>query len=263
MEPTAQAAAPADAGGGIELNTAAPAAAPPAAPVTPVDASITITTPAEAAPQAPQADAVVVYEPTGDAGLDLALEYVGQRGLGPDTEAMKAAMAGDFKPLAAALAALGDKGKDAAKYLKLAEESYGRQSAAAKDKTAAAEKVVHDTVGGVENWKQIKTWIQTEADPSEKAQINAAFKAGGLAAAAVARQLAEAYAKVKPAERGKSALKPEAASVSESAGPLSATEFAAESRKLNSKLGNRMEASPEYAALMARRESARRSEQRR
>lgn len=198
-----------------------------------------------------------MYESTGDTGLDVALQFIGERGFGPDHPAMQAAMKGDFAPMEGELAKMGDKAKGAKSIIALAKDSYVRRADAAKSVAAAIAKTVHDAVGGPAQWTAIQTWVQATADPEQKAQLNAAFKTGGLVAEATAQHLAALYAK-----HGKTAPKavvqpntgaPDAGA----AGALTPREFAKESAALHAKLGTKMESSPEYAALKARRRAFR------
>lgn len=235
----------------------APAAPPAGAPVAPSaaagDPPIGFPATPPVAPPAPPADNVVVYDKTGDSGLDVALRYVGERGLGPDHAAMQAAMKGDFAPLEQALGGLGDKAKGFKEYVDLAKDSYGRRQAAEQTKASATSKVVYDAVGGAEQWAAIQAWAAQHADASEKAELNAAFKAGGMAATAAAKYLADLY-KVHGKTAPKPAVKADAAAVGagNESGPLSPREYAAAVRQLHGKLGSKLEASPEYAQLKAR-----------
>jgi hypothetical protein len=228
----------------VDPNAAAPAAAP--APV-----AFTVDPPA-AAPT-PPGNEIVVYEKTGDVGLDVALQYVGQRGFKPDHPAMQAVSKGDFSLIEAELAKLGDKASDAKDYIALAKESLSRRTEATKAVTEKTTKAVYDAVGGAENWTAIQAWAQANADPDEKAQLNAAFKAGPLVAGAAARSLAELYQK-----HGKTEAKPvvkdtatNVASVTD--GPLSPRDFAKAVSQLHGKIGARIDDSAEYKALVARR----------
>lgn len=195
----------------------------------------------------------MVYEKTGDAGLDVALAYVGQRGFGPEHPAMQAAMKGDFAALEQALKGLGDKAKDAALYINLAKESHARQQASVKAQGEAAAKIVYEAVGGKEQWAAIQAWAAEHADADEKKQLNAAFKAGGVAAASAAQYLAGLYAKHGKTSP-KAAVKADAVAATPLAvGALSPREYGLEVQKLAAKLGARMEESREYADLKARR----------
>lgn len=201
-------------------------------------------------------DTTFEYNPTGDTSLDLALQFVGRLGFGPDREDMKAAQAGDFTKLEANLKALGDKAKGYERYVAAAKESYQRVVAAKKSKEDGIVKTIEDSVGGAANWKLIHAWVSKEASAEQKAEITAAFGAGQYAAAAMARQLAELYK-----QSGVSAIPPknavsedaEGASGASGKGPLSPAEFKAESARLYAKYGGRAEFRPEYQEMIARR----------
>lgn len=234
---------------------ATPPVTPPATP--PADAPIGFPNEPAAPAPTPPTDAVIVYEKTGDAALDVALRFVGQRGFGPEHPAMQAAMKGDFAALESELGKLGDKASGYQEYIGLAKESFGRKQAATEASAKATAKIVHDAVGGAENWNVIQAWAAANADADEKAQLNAAFKVGGVAAASAAAYLAGLYAKYGKAAP-KSAVKPDASSSGgNDSTALSPREYAAAVRDLSAKLGTKMETSPEYRALVARRKAYR------
>lgn len=248
-----------------QAPAASPAASPAAAPAAPAspaaapaqDPPVTFEAPTPAAPTPPQ-DNVVVYEKTGDPGLDVALRYVGQRGFGPEHPAVQAATKGDFTQLETALKALGAKADGYAEYVGLAKDAYGRRQAAAQQKAEAASKVIYDAVGGKEKWAAIHAWVAENADQSEKDSINAAFKAGGIAAKTVAAQLASMFA-IHGKTAPKAAVKAEASAAPPAgAAPLTLADYSKAVKTLHAQLGSRMEGSKEYADLKARRAAARR-----
>jgi hypothetical protein len=251
--PAAPAQAPAQAAPAAAPAAAAPVAAPASAPAAAPaqDPPVSFDPPAPAAPTTPQ-DARIVYEKTGDAGLDVALAYVGERGFGPDHPAIQAAMKGEFGELEKALGALGDKAKGHKEFVALAKESYGRRQAAEKAQSEAVAKSVYDTVGGKEQWAAIQAWASQHADDAEKAQLNAAFKAGGVAATAAAKYLADLFAK-HGKTAPKAAVKPDASGAPAANTALSPRDYAKAVRELHAKLGSRMDTSPEYAQLQSRR----------
>lgn len=199
----------------------------------------------------PDEAVVVTYDPTGDSGLDVALAYVGSLGFGPDHPGIVAAHTGDFKPLEAALKAMGDKAKGYAPYLAAAKDAH--------DRNTARNQVVLDAVvaevGGSSNWNTIRAWAAANAEPAEKKEINAAFAAGKTSAVLMASRLAAAYA-----QSGESNLTP-ASGLKAGAGkgdsnsnaPLSPAEFKAEIAKLGAKYGTRTGDTPEFKQLVARR----------
>lgn len=234
----APAATPAVATVALTTSVQTPAATPtPADPATPA--------------AAPSAAKEATYEPTGDAGLDMALAFIGKQGFDREHPAVKAAEGGDFSILKAELAAKGVQG--AAEFLALGEQSYARAQEKAKAASAATNAAVYKVVGGEESWKAIQTWASANATPEEKAEINAQLSAGGVAAKAAATYLANAYNKAnnvsqEPAEVTNGAPGKPAANAE-----LSASDYAKEVKALNNKLKGRLDGSPEYEALNARR----------
>jgi hypothetical protein len=245
-------AAPAAPTPGAPAAPAAPAAAPVAA--APAPDSLTIGEPEPKAEPTPSAEAVVEYEPTGDPGLDLALDFLGSLGLGPEDPAMKAAIDGKFDLLEGKLSGMGDKAKGYNKYLALAKKAHAEQSTKAAEKASKDAATIHAAVGGKEQWAAISKWAGDNAEPEERAQVNAALKQGGMVAKAMAVHLATLYGKAKgttvePAE----AVKADAGGKPASAGPLDAKQYGKEVVALRGKLGYKMEASSEYKQLQQRR----------
>ena len=184
---------------------------------------------------------------------------MGNLGFGGDHAAILAAEKGDFGPLEEALKALGDKAKGFDKYLALAKSALEGKSKAAAERLAKDQAAVHEAVGGKENWEAIAEWARSNAEPAEKEAVNAALRAGGIAAKAMAVYLNSLHQKaagvqVNPAPAVQRTATP-AATVS--SGPVTAREFSTESASLRSKLGPNFEASPQFAVLVARREAAR------
>ena len=237
----------------------APADAAPATPVVPVTldvAPVVPAVPAAAAPATPEpAGAEVTYEPTGDRGLDMALAFIGKQGLAGDHPAVQAAADGDFTLLKAELAQKGVQGY--AEFIELGEQAYARTQEKNKAQAETARKAIHDTAGGAESWAAIQAWASANASPEEKAEINIQLNKGGLAAKAAVVYLSNAYSKAgnvsqEPADVSKGGGKPPAAAD----GKLTATEYSAAVKALNSKLRGRLDGSPEYAALQSRRIAA-------
>lgn len=227
---------------------------PPAAPATPADPAAALEIGKPAAPPPPPAGAErVEYDPTGDAGLDLALEFVGNLGYGPDHPAIVAAQTGDFTALEADLKAKGDAAKGYERILQVAKTSYEHAAAKGKAEADATVKRVHEVVGGEANWKAIQAFATANADPAEAKQINAMFKAGGIQAEAAAQYLANAWRANGKAVPPAAVVNPNAAPAAATLAPLSPREFAAESAKLYATLGGSFESSHEYKSLVARR----------
>jgi hypothetical protein len=193
-------------------------------------------------------------------GLDLALEFIGARGIKPSDPAILAAEKGDLTLIEAKLAAMGDKAKGYEKMVALAKRSFNDTKAAADAKAAEGAKLIHETVGGKEKWLEIKTWAATNAEPAEKASINAALAQGGLVAKITAQWLAAKYngaagTTVEPAAVVTAASSGKPAPV----GHLTRQAFIAEAESLRMKLGHAFESSKEYANLRARRSASARA----
>jgi hypothetical protein len=197
----------------------------------------------------------IEYEPTGDVGLDMALNFVGKAGIDANHPAMLAAKDGDFSILKATLAAKGVQGWE--QFVALGEVAYTRTAAEAEKKATAGREAVYKEAGGEENWSAIKAWAGTNATAEEKAEINALLNQGGLAARGAVQYLAGAYARANNVEvNPRDALANAAAgrgAQTATAGPLSSREYATAVQALNNKLGGRLEGSKEYADLQRRR----------
>ena len=230
-----------------------PAAAPAAAPDVRLDA------PADGVTPNPDTSQEFSYDPTGDAGLDYALNFVGKLGYGDAHPAILAAQKGDFSLIRAELATKGVAGSDAV--LALAEQAYTRFAAEDAKKAEELAGFAAQAAGSAENWAVVRAWAAQEATPQEKAQVNAALAQGGLVAHGVISQLVALYqqkhtlpkdaaAVAKPGETGTAAMSNE---------PMTAKAYAQAVEALRQKLGNRTEDSPEYAALQSQRLAARRA----
>jgi hypothetical protein len=268
----APAAAAAPAPAPVEAPAPAPAAAPapvatdisaePAAAPAPIAAPVAE---APAAEPAPKGEPVAVaYEPTGDAGLDLALGFLGKLGFAPDSPAMKQAESGDFSLLRAELALLGDKAKGYEQVLAAGEQGYK----AIRDQQATAAQKTQDNIlaafgfkaedpasrqAAAAKWEQVREWAKTNAEPHERAAVNAALAAGGIAAKAMAAYLGQLHdghpsTVIEPGTV--TAVGGKGASAN---GALSPKEYVAEVAKLRAVKGYGMDGSPEYKQLQARR----------
>ena len=257
----------------LDMNSPTPAPAEPAAPdapatpvpqTAPAPAALDLATPAPVAtvpaPVAPPEPAAVAFAETGDPGLDFALGFLGKLGIGPELPEMQAALGGDFSLLAAKLATMGDKAKGHEQVIALAKQSYERQSSAAQAKVAEATKAVHEAVGGEETWNAIKTWAAESIPEADRTAISAVLKAGGPAAAIVAEGLRARYAAQPGATvRGAGAVADGARlAPSATAAGLTAREFTQAVAALARRVGD-VDGHPEYKALQARREQARRA----
>lgn len=209
----------------------------------------------QAKPDAPAGDVIVEYAPTGDAGLDLALQFVGELGFGPERADMKAAMSGDFSLLEKSLKDLGATAKGYERSIAVAKQSYKNIIDGRKAKEDTVLKAITDAAGGVPQWNAVHEWVATEATAEQKADITAAFKAGAFAAGAMARQLTEMYkASGKSTIAPKSAVKETAGTVPDtSGGALSPQQYKEEVRRLETKYGYRLQDTDEYRNAVARR----------
>lgn len=202
-------------------------------------------------------DTPVQYEPTGDVGLDMALDFVGKSGVDIDHPAMKAAINGDFTLLKATLAAKGVSGWE--QFVALGEAAYARENAAATAKNEAIREAVYKEAGGKEEWAAVQQWASDNATPEEKAEVNAMLNQGGLASKAAVRHLVEAYSRannvtVEPRDGTASASRGSPAGDN---APLSPRAYSDAVQQLNAKLGGRLEGSREYQVLQARRSAYR------
>lgn len=214
---------------------------------------------AEKAPDAKPAEgpAPVVYEPTNDPALDMALEFVGKFGIGPDDPAMIAAGDGNFSLLEAKLAAMGDKAKGFEKFIALGKSSYEGVKAKSEAEAAKRAEDIYKVVGGADQWKQIKEWAGKNAEPAEQEVVNAALNAGGMQAKAMAFYLSTLYDRASGVNQtGKSAVNKEGpGGNTPSAGALSPRAYTQEVAALQKKMGSRFEGSVEYRQLQARRQA--------
>lgn len=202
--------------------------------------------PATPAPAGIPAPIVVEYAPTGDAALDVALEYIGQQGLGPDSEEVKLATSGDFSKLRAKLGPGGEK------FVKLAEQAHAAKVSADKAKDAEILSTVHSAAGGEQTWNAVLEWAGKEATPEQRTEINRVINLGGLAAASLASQLTQEYHRKAP-KVGKSAVPSDAlSSKGEPQGTMTRADYMKSLATLRGKLGASFEASPQYRELNAR-----------
>lgn len=215
----------------------------------------------EPAPKTPNPDTSneFAYEPTGDAGLDYALNFIGKHGYGDAHPAVIAATKGDFSLIEAELATKGVAGADAV--VALAKQAYARHVEVAQKQEAELAGFAAQAAGGAENWAVVRAWAAQEATPQEKAQVNAALAQGGLVAQGVITQLVNLYTQRHTLPKDAAAVAnpnavPQPGSASE---PMTAQRYAQAVEALRQKMGNRTEDSAEYAALQNQRLAARRA----
>ena len=186
--PTAPAGAPAPEGTQLPEGTPAGAPAPAPAPAEPVKLDL----------EAEEADAKgkVAYNPTGDRGLDMALEFVGKHGFGPDHPSMVPAIeSGNFDLLKVELIAKGVSPQEAEVYLTLATKAYEKFSADTKTKQAADKAAVEKIAGGPEQWTAVTEWVKSNADEGEANALRGLLAKGGKEAEIAASFMVNAYAR--------------------------------------------------------------------
>lgn len=205
--------------------------------------------------------APVAYEPTNNVGLDMALEFIGGLGIGPEDPAMKAAMEGNFDALEAMFRGMGDRAKGFERFLALGKSAYEGFSKEQKEKAAQAQAAIHDVVGGETRWKAIEAWAKQNAEPAERDAVNAALGQGGIVARATAFYLNHRFSQaagttVEPAER---VTDPASGGGRGNGGngPLSPQEYTQAVTALRKQLGGKFEGSPQYAQLQQRRRAYR------
>ncbi len=166
---------------------------------------------------------------------------------------MQATATGNFDLISAHLATLGDKARGWEQMVALAKDAYDRSETAKAETAQKVSDAVVQVAGNAETWAEIRNWAAKNADPDEKAAINAMFDAGPVQARAAAVMLKNLYqAAGGTVVNPKSATRDGAGGQPTSQGPLSAKDYSNEVRALHAKLGTRMETSPEYAALRQR-----------
>jgi len=204
----------------------------------------------------PAAPAAVLYEPTGDPGLDLALEFVGKFGINPDDPAMTAAADGNFALLEAKMAAMGDKAKGFEKFLALGKASYASTTEKAKAAAEANAAGIHSVVGGEARWKEVQKWAGINAEPAEQELVNKTLQGGGIAAKAMAYYLDTLYQKAAGTViKGKPAFDDNSGNGGPASNALSPRAYTKEVADLSRKLGGKLDGSPEYKQLQARRQA--------
>ena len=207
-------------------------------------------------PAAPASTPEAEFEPTGDPGLDLALEFFAAKGIGADHKALLAAQKGDFALLEATLAVMGDKAKGWEKFLALGKRSYETVKTQAEAKVAAAKKDIEDAVGGAEEWTAIRTWASQAGTEQDRQEATAALRAGGVQARAMALYLQSVYQKTADIKVPGKVATDHASGRAPVSQPMTAAMYANQVQALRSKYGD-IDNHPEYIALQARRSAAR------
>lgn len=238
--------------GTTTVQTPAPSPTPAPLPVTLPEA------PAPAPAANPDTSHTFQYDPTGDAGLDYALDFIGRQGYGDTHPAVQAAQQGDFSLIEAELATKNVPG--AQQVVALAKQAYERHTAEASQREQALASFAAQTAGSPENWNTVRAWAAAEATPEEKAQVNAAIAQGGLVAQGVIRQLVDLYSQKHTLAKAPAAVAPGATAVGNGpTEPMTAQRYAQAVEELRRSKGREIEGTPEYAALQSQRLAARRA----
>lgn len=232
----------------------------PATPVAlPVEKPAAPAAPATAVPAAPAALAVegdaYAYDPTGDAGLDMALTFIGNAGIGNDDPAILAAQEGDFSILEAKLASKNIPGWQ--QYIALGKAAFERATTKAAEADAGLKQLVYTEAGGEAAWADIQKWAAANATPEEKVEVNKMLNAGGFQAKQAVRYLSGAYDRagnvVREPRDGTANATRGGGAQSDNSGPLSPQQYVDAVRALNTKQRGVLDGTPEYAKLQSRR----------
>lgn len=195
------------------------------------------------------------YDPTGDASLDIALNYIGKLGYSPNHPAMLAAQKGDFNLIKAELAVKGVAG--ASEMLAVAQEGYQRVAGAQKAKDAETRNYGEQLCQGKENFNAALEWGRKTLSDADKAWFNSSVSQGGIAAQAAIDKLAQSYLAANKFTKHPANAAPGAAAAAggfADNGPIDSATYRAEIQKLRVAAGNRgYEGSDQYKALQARR----------
>lgn len=201
------------------------------------------------------------YDPTGNASLDYALDFVGQLGYGPAHPAILAAQDGNFHLIAAELAREGVRGADAV--IALAKEAYEQEKGKVETQKQEIAKFAYEQAGGQQNWQQVQAWASANATPAEKAQINSLLASGGFAAQSAISFLVSQYSKTNTLNKAPAAVAKSnagAARGQDTGGALSAAEYGRLVQELVYSNGGRdVSNTREYQDLQARRLQGRRA----
>lgn len=227
-------------------------------PPAPAVVSLDGVTPIENVPLgATQEGETFAYDETGDPGMDIALGFIGRLGIAPDDPAMVKAGEGDFTFLRAKLAALGDKAQGWEQMLNLGETAYQNAVKEIEKQAATAQAAVHKIVGGAERWGEVQAWARANAEPEEKAAINAMLSAGPIqarAAALLLNQLFDASGNATVQPRSAASATASTAAPAAGHGPLSRSEYMNEMNALIARegIGAVNNNSAAYQSLQAR-----------
>lgn len=207
-----------------------------------------------------ESDGPITYQPTGYAGVDLALGFIGKLGISATDPAVQAAQTGNFAFLKARLASMGDKATGWEQFVALAEHDYKVHVETTNKKQAEITSEVHKVVGGEQAWADIQAWARATATPEERADFNKMLN-GSLNEARAAAQLLRTLYHEHP-DRQQTPRNPvsgnQSAGNQSSNSALDPVTYRRAVAELSAKIGaHRMATSPEYANLQARRRAFR------
>ena len=236
-----------------------PATAPATPPATPPTTMQGVMVDPQAKTVEPKTDTSepFQYEPTGDAGLDYALDFIGKLGYSDAHPAVRAAITGDFSLIRAELSTRGVQGADAV--VKLAEDAHARFASKEAEQAQVLQSYAHEAAGGEQNWDVVRAWASKEATPAEKADVNSALAKGGMVAKAMIRELVHLYKQSNTLPQDGKAVSKTAGTPASNATPLTAQAYAQAVDELYRKLGPGAANSQEYAQLQKQRLAARRA----
>lgn len=240
---------------GADDAAAQAAAAAAAKPTTVIDEKAPIV-PAKPEKGGKDDEGAIEYEETGDAKLDLALNFFGRNGLGPDHAAIQAAVEGDFSLLEAYLDEKNVNGWKS--YVALAKEAHGNAAKAAQEAdakiTGAVAKTLEQFGYTNEQWGEAIQWVRTES-PEDVPEINKLLASGPLGARAITAFILSNHRESSGVE-----FVPQQKAVKEEAGahagaatqeikPISKADFGREAEKLARSFGPDYMQTKEYQAL--------------
>lgn len=217
-------------------------------------------TPAPATPPVVPNPDVPVFERTGHAGLDYALDFVSKHGYTNEHPAIQAAREGDFSFIRAELAQKGIQGHEAV--VALAERAFEEHTQSLEAQEQETMQYALQVAGGEANWNAVRQWATANAEAHEKQVVNAALTSGGIQAQAMIHWLTAQYSKQNTLEQQpRSAVSPTAAApASGGTGALTAAAYSQAVQELSRAHGGRdVSGLPEYAALQNRRLAGRRA----
>lgn len=182
----------------------------------------------------------------------LAMNFLGDAGIGINDPAFLQAREGDFTLLKAMLAQKGLAGSDQmVAILEGAVQASIAEQTAHEEKTTAT---VTEILG--EQHEEILGWARENAEPEEKTAINEMLEAGGLYARAAAIMIRDAWSQgdtTQPAVNAVQVSSPGAGAN----GPISASEYAEQVQALANKVGGDPRGTAAYQQLTARRVAGR------